>query len=116
MGYLNRGFDCRTIALSHHDLFKHLAGNPLSIKILASFHKNSLMKDNDLKTLYKRVKCEQAQIDDNTSELSARPDSRFMNNISLKMSTEASMNLLQTSKPETFDLFLFLSCFPDGVE
>ena len=45
-----------------------------------------------------------------------RPDSKFLNNISLKMSTEASINLLQTSKPETFDLFLFLSCFPDGVK
>jgi hypothetical protein len=38
-----------------------------------------------------------------------------MNNISLKISTEASMNFLKTDLPAAYDLFLFLSCFPDGL-
>jgi len=54
-------------ALAIHDMFKHLAGNPLSIKILASFHKNSLMKENDLCTLYNNIKSDHKSIDDKAS-------------------------------------------------
>ena len=96
LGYLKRDYKFCKNALTIHDLFHHLAGNPLSIKMLASFHKNSLMKGNDLATLYKRVKSESDQIE-NFSDRSQRPYSKFMNNISLKMSTESSMQMLQTS-------------------
>jgi hypothetical protein len=46
-------------ALQHHDLFKCLAGNPLAIKMLASFHRNPLMQNNDLLSLYEKVRSDQ---------------------------------------------------------
>ena len=42
-------------ALANHDLFRQLCGNPMSIRILASFHANEMLSNNDLTSLYKKV-------------------------------------------------------------
>ena len=45
----------RLAVMESHDLFKQLAGNPLSICILASFHKSDFFTNNDLASIYKRM-------------------------------------------------------------
>ena len=78
-------------ALSIHDMFKQLSGNPMSIKILASFHANTLIKKNDLKSIYEKVKSEKSFMDENHNN---KGTSQINNLMSLRISTETSVQLL----------------------
>ena len=109
--------------MANHDLFKQLSGNPLSIITIASLHANPLFKENSLIELYKKIKSEQnniykdEKVSDTVSDLkenSSRP--RFnANRMSLRISTQASLKLINDTVPESYDLFYFLGCLPDGI-
>ena len=78
-------------ALSWHDLFKHLSGNPMSIVMLAACHSNPFFKTNSLAELYDKVRngknlCE----NDNESNSSENPNIG-KNNISLNFTMDASI-------------------------
>ena len=76
-------------ALSMHDMFKQLSGNPMSIRILASFHANTLIKKNDLKTIYEKVKSERSFMEDENQK--GKGTSQLNNMVSLRISTETSL-------------------------
>ena len=41
--------------LQYHDLFRQLSGNPQSICMLAAFHKNHSVTNNDLSSIYAKI-------------------------------------------------------------
>ena len=76
-------------ALTMHDMFKQLSGNPMSIRILASFHANTLIKKNDLKSIYEKVRNERFYMDDDGNK--GKGTSSNDNMLSLRVSTETSV-------------------------
>ena len=127
-------------ALAIHDLFRQLCGNPLSIMMMAAIHKVKTEKEpqfmrnisshsklsewemnNDtLQAVYRIVKDERGIIDDDArsmgakSAMSRRPPHR--NHMSLRISTEASLNLLQSTQRTAYELFYFIGCLKDGIK
>ena len=79
--------------MESHDLFKQLAGNPLSICILASFHKSDFFTNNDLASIYKRMTNQKSEHDE-TQEDEQDIHCYMQNRISLCLSTEATISLL----------------------
>jgi len=61
-------------ALNKHDLFKQLAGNPLSITNLAACYASPLMQNKSLKALYELVQQEQLAfaVDDSRSRVESQ--------------------------------------------
>ena len=55
---LRQNYSLQVRALANHDLFKQLSGNPFSIRLLAAFNANPMLKNNDLKSIYTKVKNE----------------------------------------------------------
>ena len=53
----------RIDALSAHDMFKQLSGNPTSITMIAAFHANPMIKQRLLE-MYKMIKEEKAFVVD----------------------------------------------------
>ena len=104
-------------ALQYHDLFKQLSGNPSSIVILAAYYCYPFhQKKMTLTELYKRVikdgKENSDFPDDVSSELKATISK---NNISLTLTTEASIKLLKESEPKHLEMLYYLGCLPGGV-
>ena len=104
-------------ALKYHDLFKQLAGNPSSIVILAAYYSSKFHeKQMTLRELYKSVikdgKESNEYRDDISSEFKA---TICKNNISLNLTTEASIRLLQDSAIEHLNMLYYLGCLPGGV-
>ena len=111
---LNRQYE----ALSYHDLFKQLSGNPSSIVILAACYSNPFRKLNSLTELYKKVltnfaEAEAAEDRDDIS--SGLKPTVSKNNMSLNFTTDASIKLLEESAPKCLNLLYFLGCLPGGV-
>ena len=71
-----------------------------------------------LKAVYQVVKDEKGLIDDDTksvhSVLSRMPLHR--NQMSLRISTEASLKLLEETQRTEFQLFYFIGCLKDGIK
>ena len=84
-------------ALAIHDMFRQLSGNPMSIRILASFHANVLIKNNDLKSIYLKVKSERTFMDEDKAK--SNGTSQANNMVSLRLSTETSVQLLRDTSP-----------------
>ena len=114
LGVLSRQYE----ALSYHDLFKQLSGNPSSIVILAACYSNPFHNVNSLTELYKRVLTNITDTgngedrDDISSNLKATISK---NNMSLTFTTEASIKLLEESAPKCLNLLYFLGCLPGGL-
>jgi len=54
-------------------MFRQLDGNPLSIRRLAALHANEMLRNNDLKSIYGKVKDEVIQLDDENQSMLSRP-------------------------------------------
>ena len=98
-----------------------LSGNPLSIRILAAFHANTLLKNNDLKSIYMKVKNEMSLLDDDDRSYKSHKSRKggnevVVNSMSLRLSTEASVQLLRETKPQSYKLFYLLGCLPEGIK
>lgn len=88
-------------ALSLHDMFQQICGNPFSIVLIAAIHQNPWIKKangNGLIEIYNRVKSEEKHIvvEEVTEEgdQSKQNPRLYRNNCSLRVSTEMSVNLL----------------------
>ena len=95
-----------------------MSGNPLSIRILASFLKNKALEDQsfNLAELYKMVH-EHAQKSDLGSKKSTSSNSDQILKASvvpLKLAADQSLKLIKKNK-DVNDLLLLLSCFPHGI-
>ena len=88
-------------ALANHDLFKQLSGNPSSIRILAAINANPMMQKNDLLSIYQKVKDEVDFLADDDKSMQSKSDTRDVmgNTISLRLSTEASIQLMKETMP-----------------
>ena len=105
-------------ALSYHDLFKQLSGNPSSIVILAACYSNPFRNVKSLTELYKRVlsNITDSGNSEGRSEVSSNLKATFSkNNMSLSFTTDASIKLLEESAPKCRNLLYFLGCLPGGV-
>ena len=105
-------------ALSYHDLFKQLSGNPSSIVILAACYSNPFQKINSLTELYKKVIANHSGTGDNEDRDGASSSLRATlskNNMSLNLTIDASIQLLEGSAPNCLNLLYFLGCLPGGV-
>lgn len=115
---LRSSYKKRLDVLANHDMFKQLSGNPLSISILCGFHRSKHLKDNDLASIYKRLILHKEDGGDG-AERGQNQDSSlddFVNNrVSLRLSTEATITLLEETSRQCFNLLYFLACFPQGV-
>ena len=101
MTALNQNYQLQIRALANHDLFKQLSGNPLSIRILAAFNANSMLENNDLVSIYNKVKNEVNELAGDEKSVNAlQSHENVMGNaISLRLSTEASVQLLRDTVP-----------------
>lgn len=104
----------RTDALASHDMFKQLSGNPTSITMVAAIHANPMIKQRLLE-MYKLIKSEKNIVVD---ELGDDGDEQaiprvYKNTMSLKISTEMSVKLLEEA--DNLQMLYFLGCLPGGV-
>ena len=104
----------RTDALASHDMFKQLSGNPTSITMIAAIHANPMIKQRLLE-MYKLIKSEKNIVVD---ELGDDGDEQaiprvYKNTMSLKISTEMSVKLLEEA--DNLQMLYFLGCLPGGV-
>ena len=78
---------------------------------------NAMFQKNDLKSIYKKVKDEINELadDENSVKTQAGREGRIGNAISLRLSTEASIQLLKEAMPQGYNLFYILGCLPDGI-
>ena len=95
--------------LAEHDLFKQLRGNPQSVTLLACCRANPLA-ERPLKDLYRLIKSDAIQCIFTDEDKNLKT-----NEISLRISSEASIALLKDSSPESFTFFYFLGLLPGGV-
>lgn len=105
-------------ALAYHDMFRQLSGNPTSITMIAALLKNPLIErtdNNPLVDMYKRIKSEKDIVVNELEEKNGVA-TVYKNNMSLQISTEASVNLLEQASPEDMSLLYFLGCLPGGVK
>ena len=105
-------------ALSYHDLFKQLSGNPSSIVFLAACYSSPLHKINSLTELYKKVLANHAGSGDNEDRDDISSNLKVTmskNNMSLNLTIDASIKLLEESAPNCLNLLYFLGCLPRGV-
>ena len=74
-------------------MFKQLSGNPFSIRVLAAHHANTMVRNNDLKAIYKTIQNETSLLadDDNSLRSNIGNEGQIGNAISLRLSTEASI-------------------------
>ena len=92
----------------------------MCISQLAACHNNPIFKTNSLVELYEKVQnnknlCEgeDTSICDQ-SEASTKP--KFgRNNVSLNLTMDASIQLLEDSSKEAVNLLYFLACLPGGI-
>lgn len=100
-------------------MFRQLSGNPTSITMIAALLKNPLIKrseNNPLVDMYKRIKSEKDIVVNELEEKNGSVATVYKNNMSLQISTEASVNLLEETSPEDISLLYFLGCLPGGVK
>ena len=111
--------DRRLKALSMHDMFKQLSGNPTSICMIAAMLKNPLIKKNEanpLVDLYMRIKSEKDIVISELVDDGRNVHRMHKNEMSLKVSAEMSLKLLEENSPEDMSLLYFLGCLPGGVK
>jgi hypothetical protein len=99
--------DFQIQALSEHNLFKQLGGNPHSISLLACCRANPL-ESFSLKEIYQMV------VNNRIMNLLANQGDLKTNEISLRISSEAIINLLSEINPDALTFFYFLSMLPIG--
>ena len=111
-------------ALAAHDMFRQLSGNPTSITMIAAIIKNPMIKKAEKNTLidmYNRIKSEKDIVVEDLAEegedfnMKAIPRV-YKNTMSLKISTEMGVKLLETTYPDDMYLLFFLGCLPGGVK
>ena len=116
-------------ALSYHDLFKQLSGNPTSIVILASAIANKFIKQQTIADIYVTAVLKDQAIesveDDEEEKESVKSHSSeergyskakiSRNNYSLEFTIRTSIKLLEESSQQSANLFYFLGCLPGGV-
>ena len=95
-------------------MFKQLSGNPTSITMIAAIHANPMIKQRLLE-MYKLIKSEKNIVVD---ELGDDGDEQaiprvYKNTMSLKISTEMSVKLLEEA--DNLQMLYFLGCLPGGV-
>ena len=95
-------------------MFIQLSGNPTSITMIAAIHANPMIKQRLLE-MYKLIKSEKNIVVD---ELGDEGDEKaiprvYKNTMSLKISTEMSVKLLEEA--DNLQLLYFLGCLPGGV-
>ena len=107
-----------------HDMFKQLSGVPNSITLIAAIHKNVMLKKNNKNTLvdmYHRIKSEKDfVVEELVDEFEAKDlkgiPTVYKSNMSLQISTEMSIKLLEEINPNDIELLNFLGCVPGGVK
>jgi uncharacterized membrane protein len=104
-------------ALSKHDMFKQLAGNPLSITNVAACYASPSMQNKSLKELYELIQQEKLAFeeDDRVSKVDSRAETKNYNQISLKVAISSSVQLLAEQSKEAESLLFFLSLLPNGL-
>ena len=108
-------------ALSYHDLFGQLHGNPQSIVILAAAFSNPFAKVNTLTSLYDQVlldknsRQEAEDFESGGDNYNQKGTVIRDNYMSLQACAEASIQLLESASPECLNLLYFLGCLPGGV-
>ena len=117
---LNNGYRARVECLSHHDMFRQMSGNPTSITLIAAIHANPLYKKdhhNELVDMYNRVKSEEKIVVEEIGdqEKAGSQKSYIKNFMSLNISTEMSIKLLEEAHPPDLRLLYFMGCLPSGV-
>ena len=75
-----------------------------------------MLKNNDLKSIYERVKNEMNLLDDDDKSGNFSTNHSINNSMSLRLSTEASVQLLRETMPQSYKLFYLLGCLPDGIK
>lgn len=96
--------DYQVNALAEHDLFKLLKGNPHSISLLACSRANPIEKVT-LAKIYEMAK------QNNWQSISQGDD----NNLSLQISAETTISLLQSTLPDALTFLYFISMLPAGA-
>ena len=107
-----------------HDMFRQLSGVPNSITLIAAIHKNVMLKKNNKNTLvdmYHRIKSEKDfVVEELVDEFEAKDlkgiPTVYKSNMSLQISTEMSIKLLEETNPNDMALLYFLGCIPGGVK
>ena len=89
---------------------------------MASIHANDMIRrenQNALIDTYNRIKSEKdivvQEIGEDDKFQSKTVERRYKNNMSLKITTEALIELLNTSFPEDCEVLYFLGCLPNGI-
>lgn len=111
-------------ALAAHDMFRQLSGNPTSITMIAAIIKNPMIKKAEKNTLidmYNRIKSEKDIVVEDLAEEGEEFNMKaiprvYKNTMSLKISTEMGVKLLETTYPDDMYLLYFLGCLPGGVK
>ena len=90
--------------------------------MMASIHANDMIKrenQNALIDTYNRIKSEKdivvQELGEDEQFNSKHIERRYKNNMSLKITTEALIELLNTSFPKDCEILYFLSCLPSGI-
>ena len=96
-------------ALSIHDFFQQLGGNPHSISLLACCRANPAVR-RSLSDLYKIVKSDQIQ-----NLLNEEGLDLYNNELSLRISLELSIISVKESSQDAYTLYFFLGLLPGGV-
>lgn len=109
-------------ALAYHDMFNHIEGNPTSVQSIAALSNANLEHedDSDMNELihsYKKLRSEQEklseQINANQNFKHKVVERKFKNNMSLKISTDCSV---QSLNKDARDFLCLLGCLPGGVK
>jgi len=92
--------------LAAHDMFRQISGNPTSITMMAAIKANDMIRrdhSNALIDIYNRIKSEKdivvEQLGDDENFKSKTIQRKYRNDMSLKITTETSVELLKRSFP-----------------
>jgi len=98
--------DIKISVLAAHDMFLQISGNPTSITMMAAIKANDMIRrdhSNALIDIYMRIKSEKdivvEQLGDDENFKSKTIQRKYRNDMSLKITTETSIELLKRSFP-----------------
>ena len=108
-------------------MFKQISGNPTSITMIAAMQKNPLIKkenQNSLIDMYDRIKSHKdivvRQIGEEDKQdsvgIKAHGTRVYKNVMSLQISTQMNVKMLEKTKPKDMALLYFLGCLPGGCK
>lgn len=111
-------------ALSEHDMFRQIQGNPTSITLMAAINSNEMIKREDQNTLidiYRRITSEKDIVVEqlgHDEDMQAKKvyHRTYKNTMSLKITTEICITQLKQTFPKAMNLLCLLCCMPGGVK